>query len=255
MLLVSTPLAVLLHVLYYISITKCASFWSPDQAGVGVPKEVDHDERRDEILAAVAGLLADVGLPGLTTRALAARLGGSASVVTHYFPNRHALLTNIGPWILKKWQGEIEALSNAEGDPLGKLHSAMEWLIPLTPDGLLEERAGLSLIVGKEHDTAAVEGLRTELDAAVRGVVRDHVIGLVDEAHVEPIVDALYATARGISVCVCEAPEAWPAERQLAVLDDLLDLLGLLPPDNRPVGRLRGISNDVHCCDRREEEP
>ena len=69
-----------------------------------MPKEVDHDERRDEILTAVAGLLADVGLRGLTIRSLAARLGGSVSVVTHYFPTRHSLLVNIGPWILKKWQ-------------------------------------------------------------------------------------------------------------------------------------------------------
>lgn len=231
------------------------AFGSCTESGVGVPKEVDHDERRDEILTAVAGLLADVGLPGLTIRALAARLGGSVSVVTHYFPTRHSLLTNIGPWILKKWQGEIEALSNAEGDPLSKLRSALEWMLPLTPEGLLEERAGLSLIVGNERDAAAVEGLRTELDASVRGVVRDHVVGLVDEAHVEPIVDTLYAIGRGISVCVCEAPEAWPAERQLAVLDDLLDLLGLLPPGKRSVSRLRGMRTDVHCCDRREEEP
>jgi AcrR family transcriptional regulator len=205
-----------------------------------VPKEVDHDERRDEILAAVAGVLSDVGLRGLTIRSLAARLGGSVSMVTHYFPTRHSLLVGIGPWILKNWQAEIESLSGAEGDRLTKLRSVLAWLMPLTAEGMLEERAGLSLLVGTEHDTAAVEGLRIELDAWSRRLVQDHLVGLVDDAHINRTADILYAVTRGVSVCTCEAPEAWPAERQLAVLDDLLGLLDLLPQGSRVCELLEG---------------
>jgi len=211
-----------------------------------VPKEVDHDERRDDILTAVADVLADVGLRGLTIRSIAARLGGSVSMVTHYFPTRHSLLVSIGPWILKKWQEEIESLTNSDGDRLTKLHAVLAWIIPLTPEGLLEERAGLSLLVGDQNDAAAVQGLRTELDLWLRGLVRDHLAGLIDEASIAPAVDILYAATRGISVCVCEDPGAWPAERQLAVLDDLLDFLGLLPTRSGTESRLKGMRINVH---------
>jgi AcrR family transcriptional regulator len=231
--------------LYYISNTIRATLLVLVKWECGVPKEVDHDERRDEILAAVTGLLADVGLRGLTIRALAARMGGSVSMVTHYFSTRHSLLVGIGPWILRKWQAEIESLDGAGSDPVTRLRSVLAWLLPLTSEAMLEERAGLSLLVGNEKDAAAVEGLRIELDAWVRSLVREHLVGLVDEARVKPTEDILYALTRGIAVCACEDPEAWSAERQLAVLDELLDFLGLLPPSSGTESRLKGVKINV----------
>jgi AcrR family transcriptional regulator len=208
-----------------------------------VPKEVDHDQRRDEILTAVAGILADVGLRGLTIRSLAGRLGGSASVVTHYFPSRQSLLADIGPWILKRWQSEVEEITAEGSDQRVLLREVLAWLIPITPEGLMEERAGLCLLVATESDGAAVRSLRTELDVWVRDLIRDHVDGLVHDSDLEPTVDMLYAATRGISVSACEHPEAWPAERQMAVLDDLLGALGLLPTGSRTEARLKVVVN------------
>lgn len=210
-----------------------------------MPREVDHDERRDEILTAVAGVLADAGLRGLTIRTLAARLGGSVSMVTHYFPTRHALLVNLGPWLLKKWQAEVESLTSAGSDGAAGLHAVLSWLIPLTPESLVEEKAGLSLLAGTESDAASVRGLSTKLVAWVRDLLRARLLGLVDEAYVERAVDILYAVTQGINVCACEDPGAWPAERQLALLDDLLDLLGLLPAGAGNPSRLTGVKNSV----------
>jgi len=210
-----------------------------------MPREVDHDERRDEILTAVAGVLADGGLRGLTIRTLAARLGGSVSMVTHYFPTRHALLVNLGPWLLKKWQAEVESLTSAGSDGAAGLHAVLSWLIPLTPESLVEEKAGLSLLAGTESDAASVRGLSTKLVAWVRDLLRARLLGLVDEAYVERAVDILYAVTQGINVCACEDPGAWPAERQLALLDDLLDLLGLLPAGAGNPSRLTGVKNSV----------
>jgi AcrR family transcriptional regulator len=218
-----------------------------------MPKEVDHDERRDEILGAVAGVLADAGLRGLTIRSLAARLGGSPSMVTHYYRTRHSLLADIGPWILNKWQAEIESLLGVEQDPAVQLRSVLAWLLPLTPESLVEEKAGLSLLAGTESDTAAVLGLREELDSWVRDLVRSHLVAVVDDAVVEPSLDLLYAGTRGITVCACEAPDAWPPERQMAVLDDLLDVLGLLHDGGGSAGRLRGMKSKVHRGNRKEE--
>lgn len=206
-----------------------------------MPKEVDHDERRDEILTALAGLLADGGLRGLTIRSLAARLGGSVSMVTHYFPTRHSLLVNIGPWILNKWQEEIESLTHPEDDPLVRLRAILAWLLPLTPESLTEEKAGLALLAGAESDLVSVRGLTRELSVWARELVRSHLVGLVDADHLPRTADLLYAVTQGVAVCACEDPEAWPAERQLDVLNDLLDSLGLLPDSAGPHGRLKDM--------------
>ena len=210
-----------------------------------MPKEVNHDERRDEILAAVAGVLADGGLRGLTIRSLAARLGGSVSMVTHYFPTRHSLLVNLGPWILKKWQGEVESLTSAGGDRTADLRAILTWLIPLTPESLVEERAGLSLLTGTESDAASVRGLRTELDEWVRGLVREHLLDLVDEDHLDSAVDILYAATRGITVCACEDRMHGRQNAGLAVLDDLLDSLGLLPAGGGTGSPTKGMRRNV----------
>ena len=219
-----------------------------------MPKEVDHDERRDEILTALAGLLADGGLRGLTIRSLAARLGGSVSMVTHYFPTRHSLLVNIGPWILKKWQEEIESLTQSSDDPHVQLRAVLMWLLPLTPESLTEEKAGLALLAGAESDLAAVQGLSQELSVWTRQLVRSRLEGLVDPGHLQRVGDLLYAVTQGVAVCACEDSGAWPAERQLAVLDDLLDSLGLLQAGAGAPGRLKDMKIDVRDGDRNVKE-
>lgn len=195
-----------------------------------MPKDVDHEQRRAEILAAAVALVAEVGLRDLTVRSIAARLGGSVTVVTHYFPTRQSLLESVAPWLLKRWQAQLSSSTTLEGDGIILLRSVLAWLLPLSAKSLADERAALSLLTAAESDRAGVGRLHAEIDPWLRGLIRVHLKGLVEEERMEAMVDLLRAATRGISVCACEDPEVWPAERQLAVLDDLLDALGLLAP-------------------------
>lgn len=57
-----------------------------------MPRSIDHAEWRRSVVAAAAELIADAGLSGMTVRALAARLGCSTTVVSHYFASRNELI-------------------------------------------------------------------------------------------------------------------------------------------------------------------
>ncbi len=49
----------------------------------GMPRVVDHRQRRDELVDAVWQLIVDDGLPGITIRRVAERSGSSSGAVRH----------------------------------------------------------------------------------------------------------------------------------------------------------------------------
>ena len=60
-----------------------------------MPKIVDHEARRVDILDRSLGLFADRGYTGLSMRDLATGLGVSTGTVYHYFPNKAALFESM----------------------------------------------------------------------------------------------------------------------------------------------------------------
>lgn len=58
----------------------------------GMPRVVDHGQRRDELVDAAWQLIAEDGLGGVTIRRLAERSGWSSGAVRHYLPTREAVL-------------------------------------------------------------------------------------------------------------------------------------------------------------------
>jgi AcrR family transcriptional regulator len=57
-----------------------------------VPKIVDHDVRRQELLAAAWRVIARTGIIGVTTREIAREAGFSTGVLAHYFADKEELL-------------------------------------------------------------------------------------------------------------------------------------------------------------------
>jgi AcrR family transcriptional regulator len=57
-----------------------------------VPKIVDHELRRHELLAAAWRVIARTGITGLTTREIAREAGVSTGVLAHYFADKEELL-------------------------------------------------------------------------------------------------------------------------------------------------------------------
>ena len=57
-----------------------------------MPAPTDHDARRRDVSEAVWRVLARHGFGGLTLRAVAAEMGASTGLLTHYFPSKDALV-------------------------------------------------------------------------------------------------------------------------------------------------------------------
>jgi AcrR family transcriptional regulator len=60
-----------------------------------MPKIVDHDERREEILQAAMRVIRAVGLDGTTTRAIAREAGYSSGGLSHYFADKDDILRSV----------------------------------------------------------------------------------------------------------------------------------------------------------------
>jgi AcrR family transcriptional regulator len=68
------------------------------------PRE-DRGERRDAIALAAAEVIADRGLERATMRDIAAALGVTTGVLTHYFPSKDALLRHTKTRVLLSFFG------------------------------------------------------------------------------------------------------------------------------------------------------
>jgi AcrR family transcriptional regulator len=117
-----------------------------------VPKIVDHEQRREELLAAAWRVIARSGIAGLTTREIAREAGVSTGVLAHYFADKEELLAaalrlshqQVYARIRERTQGllGLEAIS-----------VVMLEALPLDGQRLLEaqvEMAFLSLAVGND---------------------------------------------------------------------------------------------------------
>lgn len=74
-----------------------------------MPAEIDRAERLDDIARAVLEIAREHGGQAVTVRAVAARLGGSTTLVTKYLPSRPALLANALRYVRENWAAESAA--------------------------------------------------------------------------------------------------------------------------------------------------
>jgi AcrR family transcriptional regulator len=194
-----------------------------------MPKNVDHNERRREIVAAANEVIAEVGLRGLTFRAVADKLGGSTTVVTHYYASQRELLEGFATSLVETWEGEIDELERHTSDPYARLMLLLEWLIPLTRKGKSEERARINLLA-ERNLSADVCVIFWTWEEKMRDQLREHIRDLVPETMIETRVDSLRVLTNGLTLSAIEHPNRWPRKRLLAVLRQALSDMGLLAP-------------------------
>jgi AcrR family transcriptional regulator len=194
--------------------------------GIVVPRPVDTEQRRRDIIEAAKAVLARQGTRGLTFRSVAQQMGGSTSLITHYFATQRDLLDELTRHTLEGWDAEVRAIDEASDDPAQRLAALLYWLLPTTDVALGDELTRIHLLAGQllgdEH-----RALFDAWDDRIRGYLRSHLEGLVEPENVERTVELLRVVTSGIVLSVVEHPDLWPAQRQIAVLEDVLDLKGL----------------------------
>lgn len=190
-----------------------------------MPRYVDHDQRRADIIEAAKHILANGGPAELTIRSVAKRLGGSITLVTHFYPTRPELMRAVVAAMSESYYAELAGLETGADAP-SRLRILLEWMLPLTDQEWVNESGRVQLLSQRGKDTT-FEEFADAMDARMRELLRQHLEPLVPEGRVETYVDLLRVTVNGIVLAAVEHHEDWPAKRQLAVLDEALTAFGL----------------------------
>ena len=186
-----------------------------------MPKIVDHDARRQRIALAALAIIAEEGTKAVSIRSIAAMLGGSAARVTHYYPTRADLMLDLVTQLSATWQAELDQLLSNVQTPGEALRSVVHWLLPLDEDSQREERARFQIL--SSRDEPGCIAVLVAFDNEIRVILREILNKLVPAPNVERVLDLLRSTTNGISLSNYTDPVAWPAARQLDVVDLALD--------------------------------
>lgn len=165
-------------------------------------------------------LIADEGTQGVSLRSIAARLGGSKSLVTHYYSSRGALLLDLVTQLSTGWNLELDELLDGVESPHEAVTRLLTWLLPLNEEAQQEERARFQILATRD-EPACLDVLFT-FDRQIRTVLGGYLAQLTPAEEVDTNVDMLRATTDGISLAYYTTPSAWSAERQLATLSGVI---------------------------------
>ncbi|WP_030621487.1 TetR/AcrR family transcriptional regulator [Streptomyces fulvoviolaceus] len=194
-----------------------------------MPKIVDHEARRRQIVGAVWALIARRGLDAVTMRELAAEAGYTNGALAPYFRNKDEILQAAFQRAFDSTNIRAEkAIGDATG--LTALCRLCYEIMPLDEERLLEARVVIAFWGRALHDermAAVYEGvidlwgqrMRTYLDQA--RAEGDVTTSTPDEV----TVDTLLAALTGFQINALLAPHATSPERQETVLRELLSAL------------------------------
>lgn len=183
-----------------------------------MPRHVDHELRRKELAEVAARLIARGGVEAATVRAIAQEAGYSTKVVSHYFPEKRALMLLTYRHAVAQSRDLTEA-SQIHGTSVAAfLHallpvsgvSRQNWFVWLAFWGV----AATDEQLATEQRQRVVEV--TSRIAAILANDRDFSIA---NENVQQLGISLFSTLLGVAMQAVFDPVSWPAVRQVSVLD------------------------------------
>lgn len=200
-----------------------------------MPKIVDHEKRRAEVIDCACGLIATKGIAGFTVRELARAVDASTGVVSHYFRNKQELLMLTYDAVNDRMRGRVEdCLARDPADIEGSLAA----MLPLDPARLRDWRV-LFAYWGVSMGDAGLGGEQQRRARLARKRIRETLALLSEQGRLaagrEPEAEAfrLLAQTQGIATQTVFDPPNWPASRQRDLLSDAVAIALLQRPARR----------------------
>jgi AcrR family transcriptional regulator len=194
-----------------------------------MPKIVDHDARRKELLQATWKVIARVGLEGATVREIAKESGYSNGVLAHYFESKDDIIISAHRLAFQNvYDRAIEANKGKRG--IEAIRSALYEALPLDPDRHLEAVIDVSYwgqaLVNRRLNEVRQTSVRDSRewwrvmfdDAREAGE-------LSTDVATDVLVDQIKVLIDGVSVQAVMYPDDMTPEKQVAIADAFLSMM------------------------------
>jgi AcrR family transcriptional regulator len=184
-----------------------------------MPKDVDHDERREELLEAVWRVIARDGLERATIRAIAAETGWSSGVLAHYFADKDDILGSAlrlaYDRIRARWAVKLDGLSGVDA-----LYELVLDNLPLDDERELETKFLMNYRSREIRGGAGVPRRSPLLIDLLTSLVREaQQAGQIDsEEPAEDIAERLLGLIDGFSLHALLEPQRLTRERQVDLI-------------------------------------
>jgi AcrR family transcriptional regulator len=192
-----------------------------------VPKDVDHDERREELAESVWRVVARDGLEGATVRGIARETGWSPGSLAHYFADKDDILESAlriaYERIAARWDAMLEGLTG-----LAALRALVLDNLPLDDERELETKFLMNYWSRAIREQVPQPrrrgpGLIYRLTALIEQGVEEGEIAT--EVVPEDAAEILLGLIDGFSLHSLLDPERLSPERQVALVEGELDRL------------------------------
>jgi AcrR family transcriptional regulator len=194
-----------------------------------MPKKVDHDARREELVLAAWRVIAARGIDEVTIREIARESGYSSGVLAHYFENKDDLLAHAlqlsHTRIQKRYDAEV-----GKPVPVDALKGILLDNLPLDEQRELETRIEMSFWARALRNKALHEIQQQEsetLRELLRGLIENarEDGSIAPEHEIEDVIELLGAVIDGVSLHALLYPDRLPPEKQAKVMEFALSLL------------------------------
>jgi TetR/AcrR family transcriptional regulator, transcriptional repressor of bet genes len=189
-----------------------------------MPKVVDHEQRREELAAAVWRLASRDGLDAVTIRAVAGEAGWSTGALHHYFADKEELLLFAFRTIADRVGRRVAAAREGARDPLELVRELLAIGLPLDAERRDETRVWFAFL-----GLALTRPALARSQGAAYGQWRRLVTSALEQAQAEGELDAaidpereaagLVALVDGLAVQAMFEPSGPSAKRQLELLN------------------------------------
>ncbi|MGC5012198.1 TetR/AcrR family transcriptional regulator [Streptosporangium sp. DT93] len=194
-----------------------------------MPKIVDHEERREEVVEAARRIILREGIEAATTRAIAREAGYSNGVLTHYFADKDDImlsaLRSSHRRIVERLRGKLAGLTG-----LAALRELLLDNLPLDEERVAESGLEVGFWSRSMTSPALLEAQRAEADE-LRYLVRSLLGSAAAEGEVvtgedlDDVAERLLALVDGLSVHRLLYPGRLGPERLARMLDTELGRL------------------------------
>lgn len=192
-----------------------------------MPKIVDHDQRREEVLAAAWRVIARVGLDATTIRRIADEAGHSVGAVSHYFKDKEDILISAHRLAFARARARIVEATEGQSSREA-LRLALLEALPLDEERLLEAHVDVSFL-GHSVGNAHLRRIRSASNAGSRVLWGEFVHRAQESGEMrrdeDPgfIVDEIQALIESLSIQAIIDPGRMTPEHQVELVTRFLE--------------------------------